>query len=232
MYLHLLCSNSSVVVVSLRLLGGFLAFLLPRCCCILQSAYLLVQEYYAFLFFGGLGLVELIVIHMGAIHLGVRLVLSRVVTCDRVLPLHFREPLLGPFGSFLRLSFDAFAHNSTHQVLPTSFNRLDPGLVPITLAHLLLNRMAVCFIQCDEARIEKVLAAILVVQCLVHTRSLLRLLAIRVLPVLALADGDAVWLVVLVGPAACEPTLSFHLIDECDLVRADYHGFLLQRSWR
>ena len=67
-------------------------------------------------------------------------------------------------------------------------------------------------------------------QRLVHTGSLLRLLPVRVLSVLTLADGDIVWLVVLVGPTASEATLThlpLHLIDECDLVGADHHWLLL-----
>ena len=77
MYLHLLGNSPSVVVVNLCLLvGAFLALLLPRCCCVLQSAYLLVQEYDAFLFLGGLGMVDGVVIHQATTHLGVRLLLS------------------------------------------------------------------------------------------------------------------------------------------------------------
>ena len=92
--------------------------------------------------------------------------------------------------------------------------------------------MAVCFVQGDEAWVEQELSTVLVVQRLVHTWSLLRLLTIRVLPVLTLADGNTVWLVVLVGPTASEATLPFHLVDECDLVGTDDHGLFLRRNGR
>jgi len=154
------------------------------------------------------------------------------VTCNRALPLQVREPLVGPLCSLPRLRWvNAFAHDSTHQILSASSHRLDPSLLPITLAHLLLYGMAVRFVQGDEAWIKQELTAILVVKSLVHTGSLLRLMAVGVLPVLTLADGDAVWLMVLVGPATSEAILSLHLIDECNLVRTNHHGFLLRRRW-